>query len=85
MADDIIEINRATVQVLYNSFIRGFKDALPSAEPLLDDTELLSCNDPASANELILNRVTVDDATGVCARTLAKLQLFQLISCASSP
>jgi pentatricopeptide repeat protein len=80
MADDILEIKRATVQVLYNAFIRGFKDVLPSAEPLLDDTDLLSCNDPASANELILNRVAVDDATGVCARTRAKLQLFQLDS-----
>jgi hypothetical protein len=80
MAEDILEINRTTVQVLYNAFVRGFKDVLPCAEPLLDDTDLLSFNEPASINELILNRVTVDGATGVCARSQAKLQLFQLDS-----
>lgn len=80
MADDILELNVASVRVLYNAFVEGFKNCLPSSgEPLLNDgADLSVCNDPASENEFILSRVTVNKTTGVCPRSREKLQLFQL-------
>lgn len=80
MADDILELNVASVRVLYNAFVRGFKDCLPSSvEPLLNEgADLSVCNDPATENELILNRVAVDKTTGICSRSRETLQLFQL-------
>ena len=81
MADDLLELNVASVRVLYNAFVRGFKDSLPSSEkPLLEGTDLSLCSELASENELILSRVAVDKTTGICTRSREKLQLFQLDS-----
>lgn len=77
MAADVLEINNSSAQVLYNAFLRGFKDVLPELNPILDG-DIVRDNSEASVNEVILGRVEVDETSAICPRSLAKLQLFQL-------
>jgi hypothetical protein len=79
MADDVLELTNSSARVLHNAFVKGFQDTLPAPQAMIDEEEdVIEINHPASPDDIIISRVTVDGTTAVCPRSQAKLQLFQL-------
>lgn len=82
MAADILELNYASVRVIYNGFLKGFAGKPVSGNPrhVSEFEEIIVDNTPAEADELVISRVSLNDNTAVCPKTKTKLQLFRLNS-----
>jgi hypothetical protein len=76
MAKDVIEIPLATARRLQNAFAEGFTDSKFEKTTSLSTLKLV--NEPAAANELIVNPVSIDNKTGLCSRSGAQLRLIRL-------
>jgi hypothetical protein len=76
MANDVTEIPLASTKRLYNAFAAGFVDCDMEASASFAQLSLVS--DPASATELIIDRVSIDPLTGECPRSGVKLRLIHL-------
>jgi pentatricopeptide repeat protein len=78
MADDILEIDSSAARTLYNSFLSAFGERKPSTMCLLGtDHDIPTCEDD-NTGDVIISRVAVDVATGVCPLSGVKLSLFRL-------
>jgi len=76
MAAEIIEVPEGSGKRLYNALARGFPDScLTGTESL---APLKVSDTRADTRELLVNRVRVDAATGVCPRSGVKLRLIEL-------
>ena len=76
MSRTILEIPAISTKRLYNAFAEGFPDSgLEKTSSLLP---IQVNNEPAGKNELILNRVVVDQSSGECVRSGVKLRLISL-------
>ena len=80
MSNAAVEIPSTSAKRLYNAFQIGFKGM---GEPynlqrLHLMQSLIPCNDKAASNELVCSRVSLDESTGKCPRTGARLRLINL-------
>eukprot|EP00521_Asterionellopsis_glacialis_P010453 CAMPEP_0195309974 /NCGR_PEP_ID=MMETSP0707-20130614/39008_1 /TAXON_ID=33640 /ORGANISM="Asterionellopsis glacialis, Strain CCMP134" /LENGTH=710 /DNA_ID=CAMNT_0040374279 /DNA_START=82 /DNA_END=2214 /DNA_ORIENTATION=+ len=78
MADDLLEINSASVEVLQKAFAKGFPENFEGEGEVDLSDEMPLSNHPADANKFVLGRVLVNETTGICPRTGAKLRLLKL-------
>jgi hypothetical protein len=92
MSDDILELCDDCVKQIRNAFVLGFQSIERQEDPMntqrkhmirnLDyipyDCHLSSVQVLAEDDELVVNRVTIDEETSICPRTNAKLRLIKL-------
>jgi hypothetical protein len=82
LAEIAVEINSAAAKRLYSTFQSGFQGTNPhtnlKALHLLEP--LKGNNEPAVPRDLIVSRVRIDENTGRCPRSGAKLRLIHLDS-----
>jgi len=85
MTQDVLTITSASARRLHNAFYHGFKnDPNVNLSPNLKEIPSLgsvpACNEPITTdeNELVLSRVIIDDSSGICPRTGARLRLILL-------
>jgi hypothetical protein len=92
MAEASLDITSASARRLHNAFIKGhaktssstttINDAISDRTASLKEIPSLAAmpvnNIPASDEELVVSRVTIDAKTGICPRTGVKLRLIML-------
>jgi len=78
MADDIVEITNSSAAILHNAFLAGFRDSLSSVEDVMNASDMITRTQHAEADEVILNRVTVNATSGVCPCSRVSLKLYKL-------
>ena len=80
LAEITVEITSASAKRLYNAFQAGFQGNAISdnLNPLHLLESLKICNDPASLDELVVNRIALDEKSGRCPRTGVQLRLINL-------
>lgn len=80
MADDSLDITSASARRLHNAFISAnAREAMISNLQEIPSLAAMPVNNElASDDELVVSRVTIDAATGLCPRTQAKLRLISL-------
>ena len=80
MAEDVVEISNTAATEIRNGFVQGFKglNIARNLERVPWDCQLYPVAHPASPDELIACRVTVDGKTGLCPRSQTRLKLMVL-------
>jgi hypothetical protein len=76
MASDIMELTEASALELHKAFSQSFGLSVNSESEkagILEPVNVLAC-----ADEVVVDRVVIDDTTALCPRTGAKLRLFVL-------
>ena len=82
LSGDAVEITSASAKRLYNAFQKGFQgsEGIVELKPLHILEPLKPQNQRAERTELIVSRVTLEEATGRCPRSGAQLRLIDLES-----
>ncbi len=88
MSQDILELCDDCVNQIRNAFVIGFQNTNSSSSNNSNmirnlhfvpyDCHLSSVQTPAQDDELVVNRVTINEETSICPRTNAKLRLIIL-------
>lgn len=85
MAKDLVEISEGTAIKLYNDFQSGFNHSIGETTdiPGVSAKDLLTFNADVDIcalfkADLFVGRVTIDQSTGICPYTAAKLRLLTL-------
>lgn len=79
MAEDVLEITSSCASRMRDAFIKGFGlDVDDEAKDQLNEDVQRSNTVPSLPEDLVVDRVCVDDKTALCSRTNATLRLIAL-------